>query len=37
LVSLFLSLGVPVLSFFAVLIDLGRRLAEFWRGSATPH
>lgn len=30
---LFLSLGVPVVSFIAVLIDVGQRLANFLRGS----
>ena len=37
IVRLFVSLGVPMLSFFAVLVDLGRRLAEFWRGAAILH
>ena len=36
-VRLFLSLGVPTISFLAVLIDLGRRLAEFLRGSPILH
>jgi len=33
IIRLFLSLGVPVISFIAVLIDVGRRLAELFRAS----
>ncbi|HEY2974122.1 MAG TPA: hypothetical protein VGJ48_16520 [Pyrinomonadaceae bacterium] len=34
---LLFSLGIPMLSFLAVLIDLGRRLSDFVKGTGLPH